>query len=151
MSNAAAPQNLRAALATQAPVNNPKTPADRTDPHEETLLDQQRIRRAFEVAIEHRPDDEDPLKKFYGPMHAAITRLRDGTPIEDATDALGLALFTLVSPQTKAQMTQLLSPPPAPGGMAMGGPPPGGPPAGPGQAAVPPGPPGGPVSSGPPA
>ena len=78
-------------------------------------LDQQRIRRAFEVAIEHRPDDQDPLKKIYGPMHAAITRLRDGTPIEDVTDALGLALFKLVSPQTKAELHQLLSPRPSPG------------------------------------
>ena len=153
MSNAAAPQNLRAALATQAPPNNPKTPNDRTDPGEESLLDQQRIRRSFEVAIEHRPDDQDPLKQFYGPLHAAITRLRDGTAIEDVTDALGLALFHLVSPQTKKQLQQLLSPQPAPGMGAMPGPttpqngvpPPG---AGPGASAGPP--PGAPVSPGPP-
>lgn len=140
MSNTAAPQNLRAALATQAPPSNPKTANDRTDPGEESLLDQQRIRRAFEVAIEHRPDDMDPLKKFYGPMHAAITRVRDGVPIEDATDALALALFSLVSPQTQKQLLQMISPPPAPGGMAMpqGGPPQGGMPpggAGPGASA----------------
>ena len=150
MSNAAAPQNLRQALATQAPPNNPKTPNDRTDPGEESLLDQQRIRRSFEVAIEHRPDDQDPLKQFYGPLHAAITRLRDGTAIEDVTDALGLALFQLVSPQTKKQLQQLLSPQPAPGLGAMPqGPPPGGPiGAGPGASAGPP--PGAPVSPGPP-
>lgn len=154
MSNAAAPQNLRAALATQAPPSNPKTPNDRTDPGEESLLDQQRIRRAFEVAIEHRPDEQDPLKKFYGPLHASITRLRDGVAIEDVTDALGLALFTLVSPQTKAQMQALLSPPPAPGMGAMppGGPPQGMPPggAGPGASAGGPPPGGPPVSPGPP-
>ena len=151
MSNAAAPQNLRQALATQAPPNNPKTPNDRTDPGEESLLDQQRIRRSFEVAIEHRPDDQDPLKQFYGPLHAAITRLRDGTAIEDVTDALGLALFQLVSPQTKKQLQQLLSPAPAMGGGAMPGmPPPGGPPPGAGPSLTAGPPPGAPVSPGPP-
>lgn len=142
-------QNLRAAIASQAPPSNPRTPNDRTDPREETLLDQQRIRRAFEVAQEHRPGSEagtDPLADLYRPMHAAITRLRDGTPIEDVTDALALAMFSLVSPKTKQQLLQMISPPPAPGGMAMpmGGPPPGG--AGPGLTAGPPGP----VSPGPP-
>lgn len=150
MSNAAAPQNLRQALATQAPPNNPKTPNDRTDPGEESLLDQQRIRRSFEVAIEHRPDDQDPLKQVYTPMLQAVTRLRDGTPQQDVIDALGLAFFTLVSPQTKTQLQQLLSPPPAPGMGAMPGPttPQGAPPpgAGPGASAGPP--PGGPVSPG---
>ena len=141
-------QNLRAALATQAPPNNPKTPNDRKDPSEESLLDQQRIKRAFEVAIEHRPDDQDPLKQIYGPMSTAITRLRDGTPVEDVTDALGLALFTMVSPKTKQQLGQMISPQPAPG---MGAMPPGGPPptgAGPGATAGPP--PGGPPPGGPP-
>lgn len=152
MSNTAAPQNLRAALATQAPPSNPKTANDRTDPGEESLLDQQRIRRAFEVAIEHRPDDTDPLKKFYGPLHASITRLRDGVSIEDVTDALGLAMFTLVSPQTKAQLQAQLSPPPAPGMGAMPGMPPQGgvPGAGPGASAGGPPPGGPPVSPGPP-
>ena len=150
MSNAAAPQNLRQALATQAPVNNPKTPNDRTDPGEESLLDQQRIRRSFEVAIEHRPDDQDLIRKFYSPLLQSITRLRDGTSIEDVTDALGLALFALVSPQTKQQLMQLLSPAPTPGGGGMGGPPPGGPPAGPGLSAGGPPPGGPPVSPGPP-
>ena len=155
MSNAAAPQNLRQALASQAPPSNPKTPNDRTDPGEESLLDQQRIRRSFEVAIEHRADDQDPLKQIYTPMLQAITRLRDGTPQQDVIDALGLAFFTLVSPQTKQQLMQLLSPAQAMGGGAMPGPTPpqGGPPpgAGPSQPAVPPGSsPGGPVSSGPP-
>ena len=141
------PQNLRQALASQAPPPNPRTPNDRTDPGEESLLDQQRIRRSFEVAIEHRPDDQDPLRKFYAPLLSSITRLRDGTSIEDVTDALGLALFALVSPQTKAQLQQLLSPQPAPGlngmppgqqpqgagpGASAGGPPPGGPPVSPG-------------------
>ena len=146
MSQAAAPQNLRQALASQAPPSNPRTPNDRTDPGEDSLLDQQRIRRSFEVAIEHRPDDQDPLRKFYSPLLQSITRLRDGTSIEDVTDALGLALFALVSPQTKQQLMQLLSPPPAVGGsgMAPGGPPPGA--AGPPPTAGPPGP----VSPGPP-
>lgn len=139
MANAAQPgppQNLRQALASQAPPPNPKTPNDRTDPGEESLLDQQRIRRSFEVAIEHRPDDQDPLRKFYSPLLSAITRLRDGTSIEDVTDALGLALFALVSPQTKAQLQQLLSPQPAP---MPGIPGPGAPPMG--QQPPPPGPP----------
>lgn len=158
MSQAATPgipggggQNLRAALASQAPPSNPRTPADRVDPHEETLLDQQRIRRALEVAKQHRPDENDPLYQIYGTMHAAITRLRDGTPQEDVTDAMALALFAMVSPRTKQQLLQMISAPNAPGGMPMGGPPPGGPPAGPGQPAVPPGAPigpGMPVSSG---
>ena len=152
MSNAVAPQNLRQALASQAPPPNPRTPNDRTDPGEESLLDQQRIRRAFEVAIEHRPDDQDPLKQIYGPMLAAITRLRDGTPQQDVIDALGLAFFSLVSPQTKTQLTQLLSPQPAPGLGAMPGAPPqgGAPGAGPGASAGGPPPGGPPVSPGPP-
>jgi hypothetical protein len=152
LSNAAAPQNLRAALATQAPPSNPKTPNDRTDPGEQNLLDQQRIRRSFEVAIEHRPDDQDPLKQLYTPMLQAITRLRDGTPQQDVIDALGLAFFSLVSPQTKTQLMQLLSPPPAPGMGAMPGmPPQGGPPgAGPGATAGGPPPGGPPVAPGPP-
>ena len=146
------PQNLRQALASQAPPSNPKTPNDRTDPGEESLLDQQRIRRSFEVAIEHRPDDQDPLRKFYSPLLLSITRLRDGTSIEDVTDALGLALFALVSPQTKAQLQQLLSPQPAPGLGAMPGAPPqgGAPGAGPGASAGGPPPGGPPVSPGPP-
>ena len=137
-------------MATQAGPPNPKTPNDRTDPGEESLLDQQRIRRSFEVAIEHRADDQDPLKQIYTPMLQAITRLRDGTPQQDVIDALGLAFFTLVSPQTKQQLMQLLSPAPTPGGGGMGGPPPGGPPAGPGLSAGGPPPGGPPVSPGPP-
>ena len=147
MSQAAAPQNLRQALASQAPPSNPRTPNDRTDPGEESLLDQQRIRRSFEVAIEHRPDDQDPLKKFYVPLLQSITRLRDGTSIEDVTDALGLALFALVSPQTKQQLMQLLSPAPAMGGGGMPGGPTPQPGAGPSPTAGPP--PGAPVSPSP--
>ena len=147
MSNAAAPQNLRQALASQAPPSNPRTPNDRTDPGEESLLDQQRIRRSFEVAIEHRADDQDPLKQIYTPMLQAITRLRDGTPQQDVIDALGLAFFTLVSPQTKQQLMQLLSPAPAMSGGGMPGGPTPQPGAGPSPTAGPP--PGAPVSPSP--
>lgn len=149
MPGAPGQQNLQAALASQAAPANPRTPSDRTDPREETLIDQQRIRRALEVAADHRPDESDPLRRLYGMMNAAITRLRDGTQIEDVIDALALALFSMVSPQTRQALALQISPPNAQGGTGMpGGSTPG---AGPGQSAgAPPIGPGMPVSPGPP-
>jgi len=114
-------QNLAAALASQAGPKNPKTPDDRTDPREETLLDQQRIRRAFEVAMHHF-NDTNPMKQIYGVMHAAITRLRDGTSMEDVVDAMATALMTMVTPQTRARLTAPPVPPPQAQGGGVPGP-----------------------------
>lgn len=68
------------ALKTQAPPSNPQTPADRKDPNEAALLDQNRIRRALDRAIENTPDGS-PERMFYSALRSAMQRLLEGVQL----------------------------------------------------------------------
>lgn len=89
-----------------SPPNNPKTPADRTDPEQRWLIGLQRIRTTLRDANEKTDDKDDVTQSLINAMLVATERLLAGVPPQEIALMAAATMVKGFQPQLAAQLQQ---------------------------------------------
>lgn len=96
---------LRAALSRVSPPQNPKTPAQRTDPQHEWLIGLQRVRATVSDLIRDQLDDKpQPVQDLILAMNAAIEKTLAGIDPNTVALLAGASIVKAIAPQVSSQL-----------------------------------------------
>lgn len=96
---------LRAALSRVGPPQNPKTPAQRTDPQHEWLIALQRVRATVaDIIRDHLDDKPQPVQDLILAMNAAMEKTLAGIDPNTVSLLAGASIVKSIAPQVSSQL-----------------------------------------------